>query len=100
MTPRDVGDMAHGYAWRERRDWQRMAWIVASVIGPHVKRIPPALSRLANTGPDVAEKVIKRDATTPEEARAFVAELGRAHKAKAWTLLKDDVLDGDKDKQA
>ena len=96
-TPRDISDMGIGAFWRERRDWQRLAWLAATVIAPHVTQIPGNLKQMAETGPDDVLSGLPEE-KTPEEARAFVEEIVREHKKKFWTLISDEFsADGDKD---
>jgi hypothetical protein len=90
-------DMARGARWRERREWERTAWLAATIISPHVKR-PPSIRRMTSfLGPD--EEAIEQAKLTakargpvdksPEGIRAFIDEIARKQKPHVWTMLSD-----------
>lgn len=41
VTPADVEDMVRGYHRRERKTWEKMAWMVGHIIGVHPKKLLP-----------------------------------------------------------
>jgi len=104
-TPRDVSDMARGARWRNRREWERVAWLASYVIAPHTKRPPSMRRMLAFLGPDEdaaarGQGKAKGPADkTPEGIKAFIDGLARKHKAHAWTMLNDKYANVDGDKE-
>lgn len=99
-TPREISDLIRGARWRERRRWERTAWLAMQVMSPHTGRRTPGMKKLLSfLGPESRDGdmgTLRKDAATPEEARAIIEALAREHKTKAWTMLKDDFAPPEK----
>lgn len=61
--------MAEGYRWREEREWERAAWMVAYLLAPHVKK-PPTIDQL------LGREQVK---TKADKKRDFEVLWGRLH---------------------
>ncbi len=38
LTPAELSALMAGYNWRQEREWERTAWVVAYLLTPHVTR--------------------------------------------------------------
>ena len=101
-TPREIADMVRGARWRERREWERVAWLASYVIAPYSKQPPTMAKMLAFLGPEEGTKAAATvpPVTSQEEAAAIVESIAREHKKKFWAMLPDKFAeDGDKEKK-
>jgi hypothetical protein len=96
-TAAELFYLARGARWRERRTWEKLAWLTGYVISPHVKKAPSIARMLAFLGPEEGVAAAVRD--TPDDIPAFLEGLAREHKKKFWAALPDKFAgDGDKEK--
>jgi hypothetical protein len=105
MTPREIADMARGAKWRDRREWERAAWVVAHVMSPHTGKKTPSMKKLlAFLGPDedaVVDRATKATGPkdkTPEGIQAFIDEIARKQKPHAWAHISDKYAPSDKER--
>jgi hypothetical protein len=84
-TPAEMAALAEGYGRRERREWEKFAWLAANIMNCWTKR----RIRIRDLLPGSLE-----DAKMGEDGldRAALEEIARANKAKFWTKISDDIL--------
>lgn len=60
MTLRDLLEHADGARWRERRAWERQAWLASILLQAWVKNAPSAKELLGDSmTPDAAEVALE-----------------------------------------
>lgn len=79
--------MAEAADWRNRREWERFAWLAGMGFSAAGKRSPSMKRMLAFLPGELSGK--SSDIHSPEQAAEFVESLAREHKKRAWTMLKD-----------
>ena len=88
--------MVKGARRRDRRMWEKLGWLAANVMNPHLKQRITPKKLLAFLGPEEGTK--RPEIKSPEEIQAMLDEMAREHKKHAWTLLSDKYAPQDKEK--
>jgi hypothetical protein len=84
LTPAELSVMLDGYNRRERRAWERTAWLAANIMNVWTKR----RLKISDIAPWLA-KGERRPGEPPPMSKAELEAMARANKAKFWTKIND-----------